>query len=65
MVTQFGEPSRILQNEQLATALGLDPSVAVLVVPKSHSEINKHLGSSADTSTMTSRVVDFIKRSSR
>lgn len=62
LITQASEPTRIAQCEQLAIALGQNPASSVLAVNKSHGEINQHLGSAADTSSMTPSVIAFVGR---
>jgi arylformamidase len=58
LVVQQDRPSSLAVARPFERALG--PDARLLPVDKSHEEINRHLGSPADRTRMTSRVLAFV-----
>lgn len=66
LVTQAGNTDRMADNTALASALGQDPSEAVLAVPYDHAGINDALGApgeAVETPSVMSFVASLVKAS--
>ena len=61
-VTQARNPIRVADAEELAGALGQDPTATVFQTPYNHEGINAAVGSPTDTAGETARILRFITR---
>ncbi len=62
LVTQSRIPGRVLNTQEMAAALGQDPSTSVFAAPYDHLGINQAVGSPTDTAGETQAIMDFFTR---
>lgn len=61
-VTQARNPVRVADSEEVAGALGQDPTATVFRAPYDHEGINAAVGSPTDSAGETARIMRFVTR---